>query len=259
MRQADCDFCLRLHNNVPERPWYDFLVLDQQAAFCTVLALGALTPGHIMIVSRHHYDCMADLSSETIDQLGELVNYWMHITAKAWTAPCFLFEHGGSSEKYPSGACIMHAHLQILPLAADPIGGSVETQTFSSLSEALTYARGASYLLYAWEGRFRVAKDRLFPGQFLRRKIANGLGRHDEWDYLMFPNYANMRIGRDRLTGYLDYGQNRVSEQFRSYLPRLKGRDPRLRWSGVERRFGLARKSPDGGGMVLHSAEPAAD
>jgi hypothetical protein len=212
MGKMECDFCMRIDGRMPERPWYDFFTLDQCSGFSAVLALGALTPGHIMVVSRRHVECMADLSSEAIDQLNDMVNYWTRIIAEVWLAPCLLFEHGGPSYSCLSGACITHAHLQILPLSADPIRWLGRTRAFSSLPDALAYARGSAYLMYAWGGRFHVAKSHPVPGQFFRRQVAGALGRQEEWDYLAFPNYEYITMGRDRLVGYGHADDERIGD-----------------------------------------------
>lgn len=199
----DCDFCPRLNGEMPERPWYDFSVVGKRDEFYTVLALGALTPGHVMLVTRSHVECMAQLSGDNLINLTSAVDYWTHAISEVWERPCFVFEHGGPSYSCASGACITHAHLQLLPLSVNPIRDEARFESFASLPEALMYARQSGYLLYAWDGWFHVMRDGHVPGQFFRRRIAGVLGQPDEWDYLAYPNYHYITIGKDRLSSYI--------------------------------------------------------
>lgn len=201
----DCDFCLRLSGEMPERPWYDFSVVGQQGElFYVVLALGALAPGHVMIVTRSHVDCMAQLPSGSLRDLESAVSIWTRTINEIWGRPCFIFEHGGPSYDCGSGACVSHAHLQIVPLLVNPIRAASRFKSFESLADALIYAEASSYLLYAWGGEFHVLRDCNVPGQFFRREISTSLGRPDDWDYITFPNYSYIMTSKDGLARHLN-------------------------------------------------------
>ena len=197
--QDNCEFCLRLNHKQESRPWYDFCTLGRSANFCTIVALGALAPGHVMIVSNRHVERMADLDSASIRELNETVNCWTRLMSRIWSLPCFWFEHGGRSLGNSVGSCVPHAHFQILPLAIDPMSDYIGFHRLSSLIEALSYTRRSGYLLFRWREDLFVSTERTERGQFFRRHIANALDRPDEWDYLMFPNYEAMRETRERI------------------------------------------------------------
>jgi diadenosine tetraphosphate (Ap4A) HIT family hydrolase len=196
---SDCEFCLRLVQPVGDRPWYDFHTLEVTPNFATVVALGPLAPGHIMIVTRRHVERMADLDSSCLEELELAVSSWVARLRRIWPFPCFIFEHGGRSVGNSGGSCIAHAHLQMLPLAVELL---LDYDSFNALPSLLAVSdcrSGSDYLLVWTETGLLVAMDRSEPGQFFRRRIAGALGRPDDWDYLVFPNYHAMRETIDRL------------------------------------------------------------
>jgi hypothetical protein len=87
-----------------------------------------------------------------------------------------------------------------MPLTKDPMTDYEGFRLRRSLTEALDKVGDRSYLmLWRKEGLY-VSTERREQGQFFRRQIARALGRAEEWDYVVFPNYDAMRETRDRLS-----------------------------------------------------------
>jgi diadenosine tetraphosphate (Ap4A) HIT family hydrolase len=189
MRVLDCDFCDRLGGLHPGRPWYDFRILDSDDTFVVVVALGALAPGHIMIVTQDHHDSMAELPAEGIHRLETVASEWAARLRRRW-GKAFLFEHGGRTR---GGACIFHAHLHLLPLARPPIASA--GRLLRRISDLPVVTQGRPYLLLSDGVDMRVdTNPESGPRRSMRRVIADFLGRPDEWDYLVFPNLDNVRL-----------------------------------------------------------------
>jgi diadenosine tetraphosphate (Ap4A) HIT family hydrolase len=189
----NCDFCLRLNGTMPERPWFDFAEVGSSRDFVVVVAMGALAPGHVLIVSRRHIERMADLDSGELADLDEVLIFWQSKLNSKWRDRRFVFEHGGRSST-SSSSCIAHAHIQMLPLPFNPIATYEGFIRLDSVGELRSY-RGLDYLLI-WE-RDAIYLRELRPGQtgqFFRRRISEMLGHADAWDYLAFPNLDVMQL-----------------------------------------------------------------
>lgn len=187
MVERACDFCDRLGGDPAGRPWYDFRILGSTASFVVVAALGALVPGHIMIVTRDHLVSMARLPTSALNELHSTFFDWVGVVEELW-GQCIAFEHGGDQ----TGGCVVHAHLQILPI---PSAGQLpETRPCpaASFRDLGLLVAQEPYLLLWENGQLSTVGLRPLPGQYMRRVIAGRLGRLGKWDYLAFPNLENM-------------------------------------------------------------------
>src|SRR5262249_7419217 len=112
----------------------------------------------------------------------------------AYQQPVVFFEHGTARDGARVMCTVDHAHLHMLPLPAAfapevlsdpawvPFDGSVQT-----LPEVVG---AADYLVFgaaraAW---VRVAPPSGFESQYLRREIAQALGRAERWNWRTFPD-----------------------------------------------------------------------
>lgn len=190
---ADCDFCLRLDGSMPDRPWFDFAEVGSSHSFVTVVALGALTPGHILIVSRRHVERAADLDIDELMELETVLSHWHNKLGKRWRGARFVFEHGGRSATSPS-SCVAHAHLQMLPIDLDPINIDASFVRLLSIGELQLYRHLDYILVSIADGIFVSVLRHAQAGQFLRRRVCEMMGRPGSWDYLAFPNLETMRL-----------------------------------------------------------------
>jgi hypothetical protein len=176
---------------MPGRPWYDFAEVGSSRSFVVVVAMGALAPGHILIISRRHVERMGDLEIDELMDLEIVLVCWNSILARRWDEPRFVFEHGGRSSTSSAG-CIAHAHLQMLPLAFDPIATYDSFTRIDSLNDLRSYRR-LDYVMVWRQDRILLQQLRSAQiGQFFRRRICEAQGRPDAWDYLAFPNLETM-------------------------------------------------------------------
>ena len=189
--REDCDFCVRISNPEYRQSAYDFMLLEKTADFHVVVALGALGPGHIMIVSNQHRSSVAQLPDGARLGLESLIAKWRAQLSVRWGDDVILIEHG-SSRQIASGACIFHAHIQLLP---SRLGGSLidaDMRRVASFKElARAYSR-QGYLLIGLGGELWVMPDPGVKSQHFRRLICQLQDRASEWDYLVYPQVGCM-------------------------------------------------------------------
>jgi ubiquinone/menaquinone biosynthesis C-methylase UbiE len=154
-----------------------------------------------------------------VRSVGELtVTEMLHVFNVAWVmtnrikeafgGTVVLVEHGSSGHNHgPSGACIDHAHVHLFPLdngvdyTQFQIPGS---RPIYDLAELNTLARmGKNYYCCALDcsDRFKghLAVEPRLKSQQARRIWAQALGRHDEWDWALFPFLDNAQLTATRL------------------------------------------------------------
>src|SRR5260370_6731470 len=96
---------------------------------------------------------------DTLAELDELMQYWTKHISRQWSQACFTFEHGGRTLGIGVGSCISHAHLQILPLASDPMSNASRFLELPTLVDAFLCAANSQYPLFGDKGSWQVSKD----------------------------------------------------------------------------------------------------
>jgi diadenosine tetraphosphate (Ap4A) HIT family hydrolase len=203
MRDSDsCRFCIILTNNDLNKkehnnplPIYD-TILYETTNFIVVPALGALVSGYLMIVSRNHMHSMACITRSEMDELNDLIEFLREKILRCFNVSPILFEHGsalGCVNK--SACCIEHAHLHLVPVHL-----SEETRILQYANavkipnlQSLISFNGEPYLLYvnAERGHY-LSRDTILPSQYMRKWIANEIGRPFEWDWRLFEFIENI-------------------------------------------------------------------
>ena len=192
--RQDCAFCDKFGNlETHSRAWYDAELLHS-GEFVVVPALGALAAGHLMILTRSHYPNMGCLLEGDLMRLSSLLRRIRDVVSAAY-GDVVAFEHGPALSAYGGGSCIDHAHLQVLPLSVsgDLLPRLSEKCDFRPMDDISVLSQiGLRNLPYVF---FQDQRERMFicqpanvPSQYLRRVIAEELGRPDQWDYALFPN-----------------------------------------------------------------------
>lgn len=200
---VDCLFCNKFfvpYSTNVEKTWYDVPVY-QTAEFIAVPALGQIVPGYLLIVPRKHIFSMAQLTVKEIHSLREFCNSIAKIQSKYWGWPV-IFEHGSCNEEKTSGACIIHAHWHLVPGNFDLRPPDAEfTQIESFESFAQSRKTGNPYLFYEDQDRNAYIVDvKVATSQLFRKELARLVGKEDQWDYLVFPEYENIRSTYQILT-----------------------------------------------------------
>lgn len=194
-RDGDCPFCAEAlaDSNSP----FD-QVLASGPGVNLLPALGMLTPGYFLVTAEQHVLSMADLQPGALMALDQ----WLRGLMPSLTAEFgryLVFEHG-SCVSGGAGACVDHAHLHLIPLAARLIPDLLVAARWHSLDEYTdVHAHaGTSYAYLGWDGAHRVLVDPKFGSQWIRRQVAAALGT-DAWDWALFDGRGALDVTLARL------------------------------------------------------------
>ncbi|MDD2839846.1 MAG: HIT family protein, partial [Rickettsiales bacterium] len=73
---------------------------------------GIITPGHVMIIPKHHYKALAEIDNNLVQEYLDLKNLAIEKITQAFHKP-FLIEYG------VFGQTVFHAHIHIIPKASN--------------------------------------------------------------------------------------------------------------------------------------------
>lgn len=199
----ECEFCMKIADPASRSSRYDFHVIWSDDNFHVVVALGALTGGHLLLVSNSHRLAMSELSEKEWDALGPVLRHWTSRLEQSWGQEPLSFEHGPSANS-SSGACVYHAHLQLLPLAGVGNGDLVVKgmTRIPSMRQLRNCYPAGGYLMVSVAGITWAMSDKEVVSQFFRRRICALQGHPDGWDYLAYPNLVAMDETISLLTGW---------------------------------------------------------
>jgi hypothetical protein len=156
-----------------------------------VPTVGMLMPGYLMAVTTQHVLSFADAGRGGLDEVDGWISRLLDSLAPSF-GNYLIFEHGSGGTIRPvgrgSGACLVHAHLHLIPGVADlfdSLQHSLGASPLSSLQD-LSVHSDVNYALLGRGGQWSVAPSVALPGQWIRRQVAAHLGRPDEYDWALF-------------------------------------------------------------------------
>lgn len=167
-------------------------VLDETHHFAIVVDISPLVEGHLLIVPRKHYlnfgSAMVDYPDEAIGAL-ERARDWVRETY----GTVALFEHGTTPDR-AGGACIDHAHVHVLPVAAEALvdvmrGDDLELETLGDIASWMDIADTSRSYFLCSDGESLLVAFPVRPvrRQYLRSAAAQVLGMSDpDWDWALF-------------------------------------------------------------------------
>lgn len=173
----------------------------------TIVPLGPLTEGHVLIVPKQHFLSFRQLSAaqrRAADQYVQLIAG----AVESW-GPVIAFEHGADVSRCAVGQCLDHAHLHLVPIAIDlapAVAAHFKSRRVCSL-EALDTAvpAGTSYLLCrSMQGDWTVFWiGEALPSQYLRMLVHRLAHREGDWDWRANIRADQMLATRERLRAAL--------------------------------------------------------
>jgi diadenosine tetraphosphate (Ap4A) HIT family hydrolase len=198
-----CRFCY------PPEPWR---IIRSTLHFNVQMGLGPLAEGYALILSKRHFSCCAELPRSHMAEFENLVRDVRQAQINLY-GKSLMFEHGRSGACLPPGNgedLCYHAHLHLLPAAidlADSISDDFPAVTFDAWQEVRSrYAlTGRPYLLAEKRRRIVYAEtpDRI-RSRYLRRIAATALGKPELEDWIAFPSYSVVKVGRDKMATELN-------------------------------------------------------
>lgn len=203
---VNCHFCdiFGSSKNQISDPIFDKIIWSNND-FVIVPAKGALVEGYLLIITKEHHLCMAELSCQLLSDLSKIKSFIREILSKEFMPPIF-FEHGPACQTDKGdkgGACIDHAHMHCVPFKTDilPISPSYpQLVKFENVVKLETYEdikyqimRNKSYLYYENQkmDKFLIFASSV-PSQFFRRLMAMEIGATYEWDWSVFTFRDNV-------------------------------------------------------------------
>lgn len=171
-------------------------VIEPSKNFVALVSLGAIREGFLLILPRSHFLSFSWLSSSEALEAQQLKDRMVELVEKIYSTP-IVFEHGIMDDQSSAGGCIDHAHLQIVPCEIDlfpKLSREFSYVPISNLSELSSFReRHQPYLYYEREKRaYAFIIDRDLPSQYMRRIVAEHVGKPDEWDWAVFVGEENI-------------------------------------------------------------------
>lgn len=199
---ASCALCSNIKE--PSDPW-DRPIFESPN-FIAIPSLGALVEGWMLVVPRRHVLSIGTLPAELWSEFEGFKREVSDHVASAYGCVC-AFEHGPSAPNRQAGCGVDHAHVHIVPIDFDLVAASGakvpisnwEHASWSACSRAA--ASGLDYLFVEQPlGTGRMAAASQFSSQILRRTIAEGIGKADEFDWRSHRQEQNIERTMDRLS-----------------------------------------------------------
>jgi len=183
----DCLFCSIQELSSPSNPEDE--IIDESENFYAKAALGHFVFGYTLIISKEHFHSFAYLPEHLFPELEAFRDNVLDKLHDLCQHPITSMEHGAMNRCQRGGSCIDHAHLHLMPLAADLY--PILNKRFSffelgSISELRSFKEAQiPYLYYQREGLKGHGVELLqdVPSQLLRRVACQALGQPELWDW----------------------------------------------------------------------------
>jgi diadenosine tetraphosphate (Ap4A) HIT family hydrolase len=189
-----CEIFNKIENNKDEINWYD-MPLFIEDDFIAFPALGQLIEGYLLIAPKEHSLSSIKLNYQRAEALLNFSKKISGFQSIIWEKPT-IFEHGACQTNQKSGACISHAHWHLIPGNWDnllPIP-SINLRYSSFLEFYETNKSDEAFVLQInSDNSCFITNKEDIPSQYIRRLLAKQIHKDDEWDYLVFPFFENIR------------------------------------------------------------------
>ena len=189
-----CLFCEIHERPVSELEWYDRPIVDVPGIGLAVAGLGAPVPGYVLVAPAIHVSSSRFLPHQLAVYFVNFIKEVQQLVESTY-GPTTLFEHGScANSETRRSACIEHCHLHIVPGKYSLEALDLDVRRFRCLEDFIrdaSFDRG--YLMYQEPSGAVCCSRDLGVSQYFRRQIARTLGRPEEWDYAVFPNWPNVR------------------------------------------------------------------
>lgn len=159
-------------------------------------ALGALTPGYVLLVHKEHFRSTGTLLGSEIQEIESQLNQVfdileLHFSDSKWVA----FEHGTTVSYGIKACCVDHLHFHILPCEFDLVKElrtrlsckPEQIQSLKHLPDALAGTERNYILVRTKDYGHQLFLPQVYSSQYVRQVIANQLGLNGKWDWREYP------------------------------------------------------------------------
>ena len=171
-------------------------VLYQTPDFIITPCIGPIVPGHIMIISKKHYQNLSCMDLGCIEQIEGLLNILFSDFSSIYKN-AIIAEHGALNEERKSGACIIHTHLHVIPeakhslTAFEKILNRIKLNSLEEIQEI-----NMPYILVIDSKRLNLFNADGTPSQTIRKIVLASKGNFNNWDWRSqeINNYNDLTI-----------------------------------------------------------------
>lgn len=186
---------------------YERRVSLESELAAVIPSLGPLAPGHALVCPKQHLRSVAAGDELVREEIWAMAERTAERLKAIFAAPILRFEHGDAERGGEISCSVEHAHLHLLPTAADPwprIGQEFEWQKLDGPEELPELVAGREYLLYQGsDGVLQVhLPTRKVPSQLLRLRFAEVMGTASAWNWRESPLAVSAAATHEALASF---------------------------------------------------------
>jgi len=209
----DIDFQTDFPAKVQSRYGYSehgyYLLVRTRHSFA-IVGYGAITPGYILLMPNAHYENLSQITGDEWQDFLFLKSI-IHSHIRHVYGGVVFFEHGALGTcRVSSGACIDHAHLHSVPAfdvdLEDELADGLSETRIATMDALQTLPGNVDRYLFLENNSGEMCvyqSNKPVPSQFFRRIWAKANGKSEEYDFALFPEFANMRITYDNFKSWI--------------------------------------------------------
>lgn len=215
-----CSYCAEL-NSLSEESYFLLFVsefiknksryLFESEDFIVFPSVGALVPGHILVVPKRHTTAMAYLDRIEISNFKNIIRILSGILGKIYDKNVICMEHGAIKLNHSTGICVDHAHIHLLPTNL-PILKLVQLKMNKVCLHELNKLQNIcnEYILVSQgiENFFYSVVDKI-PSQFLRKIVFDEEKLSGNWNWKEDQRVSIMQQTIDDINQYITRNKNK--------------------------------------------------
>lgn len=188
----ECSLCIALSSEGQKNNYNK--ILYESTNFVAIPSLGPLTLGHILIVSKYHFESLAQMGKDKIIECRSFLEKLIGI--KGPQEDLLIFEHG-SYDNQKGGGCVTHTHIHIIPkfgIYFNILDNILKTAPVISFNELGNV--DFPYILSINNTGFRVYEAYNVHSQMMRKTICWKL-KLTQWDWRKNDNKPLIKLSMD--------------------------------------------------------------
>jgi ATP adenylyltransferase len=179
---------------LPGEPYVRRVMLES-GSFAAIPSLGPLTSGHALLCPKMHVRSFAQLEPSLHDEYQAVKKKLWRALSYRYDTAVHLFEHGMAATGDRIICTTDHAHMHFVPLPCTCEVNGIQqlpwTEFDGSLRKLTELSQGREYILYEPPDgvcRLLIAGERSFESQYMRKLLAQALGRGENWNWRDNPD-----------------------------------------------------------------------
>jgi len=192
----NCEFCSEFERGYFGVCGIENRVLYESDNFVVFPSLGQIVEGYLLITSKAHYVSMGVIPEQLHAELESVEDKVRTVLRRVYANPLF-FEHGPDSERRCAGNCIDHAHFHCVPVdieLIEELSKDFPYEQIFSFRELRNHNSHIPYFFVEKNGqRYIFDIDHDIPSQYIRKIIADKIGKPERRDWAVYPGFNEMK------------------------------------------------------------------